>query len=143
MTFVARCTPFAFVALAACAPSQDVAMPEPAEGALLFAQNCAICHGANGQGGSTGTDGPPPADLTRLALANGGVFPREMVLTTVDGYNRQALGDQRMPEFGGFLGGETVPLDVSGTASAEDANLTPVPRALAALVAYLETLQVK
>ena len=77
----------------------------------------------------------PEADLMLLAQGNGGVFPRAAVLSTIDGYNRMALGDQRMPEFGGFLEGGTVPLDVG------DGRMTPVPRPLAALVTYLETLQ--
>lgn len=126
----------AALALSACVTPQNAAMPEPTEGAELFQQNCAVCHGADGKGGAdlAGAEGSP-ADLTLLARSNGGVFPREMVLSTIDGYNRMALGDQRMPEFGGFLEGATVPLDVG------DGRMTPVPRPLAALVTYLETLQ--
>ncbi|WP_412563859.1 c-type cytochrome [Thalassobius sp. MITS945101] len=122
--------------VSACVAPQDTAMPEPGEGAALYQQNCAVCHGADGKGGAD-LAGPAnsPADLTLLAQGNGGVFPRAAVLSTIDGYNRMALGDQRMPEFGGFLEGGTVPMDVG------DGRMTPVPRPLAALVTYLETLQ--
>jgi hypothetical protein len=40
-----------------------------------------------------------------------------------------------MPEFGALLEGETVPVEVDGT-------LTPTPRPLAALLAYLESIQI-
>lgn len=124
------------LAVSACVAPQDTAMPEPGEGAALYQQNCAVCHGADGKGGAdlAGAAGSP-ADLTLLAQGNGGVFPRAEVLSTIDGYNRMALGDQRMPEFGGFLEGGAVPMDVG------DGRMTPVPRPLAALVTYLETLQ--
>ena len=39
-----------------------------------------------------------------------------------------------MPEFGADLSGDLVPLDIDGV-------LTPTPRALAALLAYLESIQ--
>lgn len=122
--------------VSACVAPQDTAMPEPGEGAALYQQNCAVCHGADGKGGADlARAAGRPADLTLLAQGNGGVFPRAAVLSTIDGYNRMALGDQRMPEFGGFLEGGTVPMDVG------DGRMTPVPRPLAALVTYLETLQ--
>lgn len=133
--FLLLAAPVALV-VSACVAPQDTAMPEPGEGAALFQQNCAVCHGADGKGGADmAGDASSPADLTLLARGNGGVFPRAAVLSTIDGYNRMALGDQRMPEFGGFLEGGTVPLDVG------DGRMTPVPRPLAALVTYLETLQ--
>jgi hypothetical protein len=55
----------------------------------------------------------------------------------IDGYDRTGLPGQDMPEFGLLLEGETVPLDVG------DGVLTPTPRPLAALMAYLESIQVK
>lgn len=136
------------MSLIACVPVAEQDMPSAADGAALFAENCAICHGATGQGGpgmgpglglgmGPGADAAIPADLTQLSLRNGGSFPRIKVLSTIDGYNRMALGDQRMPEFGGFLTGEPVPVDLG------DGGLTPVPRPLAALMTYLESLQVQ
>lgn len=104
-------------------------MPEPPEGRALFVENCASCHGVD----ATGSIGP---DLTRLAAANGGQMPRAQVLSQIDGYGRGSLPAEAMPEFGSLLEGETVPLEVDGT-------LTPTPRPLAALLSYLESVQVE
>ncbi|UYV36123.1 c-type cytochrome [Rhodobacteraceae bacterium D3-12] len=116
-------------------------MPEPDEGALLFASNCAMCHGASGRGnGELAADiradlGRKPADLTRISAHNKGVFPRAEVLSYIDGYTRGRLERQNMPEFGLLLEGPTVPVDTG------DGVMTPVPRPLAALMVYLESLQ--
>ena len=118
--------------LAACA--QAISMPEPREGAALYAENCAQCHGASGKGDGPWGAGmvPPPADLTQLG---NGTFPRAHVLSVIDGYDRTGLPGQEMPEFGLLLEGDTVPVDVG------DGVLTPTPRPLAALLAYLESIQ--
>ncbi|TNF58217.1 MAG: cytochrome c [Rhodobacteraceae bacterium] len=113
------------VLLAACTIGSE--MPGPDEGAKLFAQNCTACHGANGTGGI----GP---DLTAIAQRNGGTFPRARMLSQIDGYAKGTHADRAMPEFGATLTGETVPVDIDGT-------LTPTPRPLAALLAYLESVQ--
>lgn len=120
-------------ALAACA--QTVSMPDAREGAAIYSENCAQCHGASGKG-----DGPwalsmtpPPADLTQLSTQGG--FPRAHVLSVIDGYDRTDLPGKEMPEFGLLLEGDTVPVDVG------DGVLTPTPRPLAALMAYLESIQ--
>ena len=123
-------------AFAACATPE---MPLPPEGAALYADNCAICHGPGGRGDgplAAGLD-PAPADLTRIAARGGGAFPRAEVLSQIDGYTRMDSADmpQDMPEFGLLLRGETVPVDVG------DGKLTPVPRPLAALMVYLESIQ--
>jgi mono/diheme cytochrome c family protein len=122
--------------LAACAHTVVTRdMPHPREGAALYAENCVQCHGASGKG-----DGPwarvmtpPPADLTRLDTEDG--FPRGHVLSVIDGYDRSDLAGKEMPEFGALLDGDTVPVDVG------DGVLTPTPRPLAALLAYLESIQ--
>lgn len=79
---------------------------------------------------------PAPTDLTQIAANNNGHFPRAHVLSVIDGYDRTGLPGQDMPEFGLLLRGDTVPIDVG------DGVLTPTPRPLAALLAYLESLQV-
>lgn len=119
-------------ALAACAP---LSMPEPPEGQALFAENCAQCHGAAGRGDGPWASAmtPRPTDLTRLAA--GGTFPRARVLSVIDGYDRTGLPGKEMPEFGLLLRGDTVPVDVG------DGVLTPTPRPLAAILAYLESIQ--
>ncbi|WP_417523140.1 c-type cytochrome [Marinovum sp.] len=124
----------ALVALAACKPNE---MPQAEEGRRLFVESCALCHGPSGRGDGPASDGltPPPADLTRIAARNGGVFPRAKVLSTLDGYTRTDLDGPGMPEFGDLLRGDLVPLDVG------DGILTPTPRRLVALMQYLEGIQ--
>lgn len=69
----------------------------------LFAELCAVCHGASGKG-----DGPAvaalrqrPADLTSLASSNNGEFPREMLQEFVYGKSKiNAHGSYDMPIWG-------------------------------------------
>lgn len=116
--------------LVACA---EVSMPGPNEGELLFADNCAACHGYRGEGGAL-IGGQSAPDLTQIAARNGGVFPQAEVLSQIDGYGRGKVSAEVMPAFGDLLKGELVPVDIDGT-------LTPTPRPLAALLAYLEDIQ--
>ncbi len=128
--------PMAAVGLAVLAACVANDMPEPAEGAVLFAENCAICHGTSARGDGPLAQGltPRPPDLTRIAQRAGGTFPRAAVLTQIDGYTK-APSAAGMPEFGALLYGPTVPVNVGGT------QPSPVPRSLAALLAYLESVQ--
>ncbi|MCB1916946.1 MAG: hypothetical protein KDG52_14670 [Rhodocyclaceae bacterium] len=72
-------------------------------GPAEFEGRCAVCHGLQGRG-----DGPfaalllrPPADLTRLAIANGGSFPAQRVRRTIDGREAVAShGPREMPIWG-------------------------------------------
>jgi hypothetical protein len=69
-----------------------------------FDEYCAGCHGANGAGNGSTTNvipGIKPADLTKIAAANGGVFPAEKVADMIDG-RRQIPSHQRfdMPFWG-------------------------------------------
>jgi len=71
-------------------------------GAQLFRENCAVCHGASGQG-----NGPmatqlrtAPPDLTRFAESNGGTFPSERVRQVIDGRDVASHGDPAMPVWG-------------------------------------------
>lgn len=123
----------ALALLAACATEEE--MPGPEEGAMLFSENCTACHDYRGQG-ATLASGRKAPDLTRISARNGGEFPRAKVLSQIDGYGRGKVSAEIMPEFGSLLEGELVPVDVDGT-------LTPTPRPLAALMAYLESIQVE
>ncbi|MDD9708130.1 c-type cytochrome [Seohaeicola sp. SP36] len=127
---------FGIVGLGAIVACATIDMPEPVEGQIVFDQNCALCHGDSGRG-----DGllaaklqPAPPDLTRITFREKDVFPRTRVLSVIDGYTRQTP-DEAMPEFGLLLEGETVPVVL------EDGTLSPVPRPLAALLVYLESIQ--
>lgn len=124
----------ALAALAGCAPDS---MPEPAEGRALYLGNCAVCHGIAGRGDGPAAAGldPAPSDLTAISRRAGGAYPTAHVLTVIDGYTRMDLPGQDMPEFGALLMGDTVPVAL------EDGSLSPVPRPLAALTTYLESIQ--
>jgi len=115
----------------------ETEMPEPAQGQALFQANCAICHGATGAGDGVLANGlsPAPANLTLISARNNDHFPRARVLSAIDGYTRMQSAGQNMPEFGLLLLGDSVPVDVG------DGVLTPTPRPLAALLAYLESIQ--
>jgi mono/diheme cytochrome c family protein len=53
----------------------------------LFIEHCASCHGRSGRGDGPGAEALAvrPADLTRLADRNGGVFPAAAVTQAIDG----------------------------------------------------------
>jgi len=73
-------------------------------GPELFKAYCATCHGKDGKGG-----GPvaaslriPPADLTRIAARNGGIFPFLQVQKVISGEQQQPAthGTREMPVWG-------------------------------------------
>jgi mono/diheme cytochrome c family protein len=121
--------------LAACLPAGS---PEaPADGAALYADYCAACHGPTGKG-----DGPAtaalssrPADLTALAARNGGRFPQVAVMAKVYGYaDGKGGGGGAMPEFGPLLDGPTVLVETAPGIA------TPTPERLVALAEHVERL---
>lgn len=117
-------------ALAACAP-------RPAEvGRAFYDANCAACHGADGRGGpaAAGLERPVP-DLTTIAARNGGVFDRNAVMSTIDGYYRRDDPNHPMPEFGATMEGRIVMVDTG------DGVLTPTPEVLVGLADFLLSLQ--
>ena len=112
----------------------DREMPTRDDGARIFADNCAACHGVDATGGDL-VGGARAADLTVLARDNGGTFPRAMALSAIDGYGKGQAQDV-MPEFGAMLVDvETVPVEIDGT-------FTPTPRPMAAVLFYLESIPV-
>ena len=119
----------AALGLAAC-------VDEPQDGRSAFLENCAACHGSDARGNGPAAAGleVPPPDLTMIAARNGGVFPRDRVMSTIDGLDRGAHFSTAMPEFGAG--------DLGDTVIVEDGGLgTPVPMQLLALTDYLESLQ--
>lgn len=117
--------------LAACGPDNE--MPTASDGAAIFAENCAACHGSDAKGRVLPAGGRAP-DLTTIAARNGGTLPRADTLSRIDGYGRGRVPSDVMPEFGALFEGPTVPVEVDGT-------MTPTPRPLAALLFYLESIQ--
>lgn len=123
-------------ALAACLPGLPQRDPQ-ANGARLYADYCAACHGPGGQGGGPAAEGlrPAPADLTRLAAQNGGTFPQVAVMAKVYGYHQgKGGGGGPMPEFGPLLEGPTVLVETA------PGVMTPTPEKLVALAEHVERL---
>jgi hypothetical protein len=68
----------------------------------MYLTYCASCHGMSGRG-----DGPVaeflrvrPANLTRFAAENGGVFPRAKLQRVIDGRDVGSHGNPDMPVWG-------------------------------------------
>jgi mono/diheme cytochrome c family protein len=78
-------------------------------GGDLYQFYCSSCHGSTGRGGSLRTDTAPPPDLTALTRANGGVFPRDRVRSTITfgtgGNQIRAHGTAEMPVWGTIFRG--------------------------------------
>jgi len=120
-------------------PLAQAAEDEPgvaARGRAAFNLYCSSCHGKTGQG-----DGPlasslkvAPADLTRLATANGGKFPFEKAYEAIDGRRPVAShGPSDMPVWG---------LSFQDPGKVTDQE--PAVRArIKDLIAFVETLQEK
>jgi mono/diheme cytochrome c family protein len=124
------------VTLAGLIACTQVSMPEPQDGQRFFAANCTACHGGQGKGDGPAAAGldPAPSDLTVLARANGGGFPRARALSYIYGTPDQSHLARVMPQFGGAMAEDLVPVVVDGVE-------TPTPRVLAGLLAYLESIQ--
>ena len=122
------------LALMACVPADP---HEDVSGRNAFLESCASCHGvdAKGTGSMAGGLDPRPADLTTIAARNGGTFPRDRVMSTIDGFASGAHFSPAMPEFGETDLGETVIVEESPGVG------TPVPERLLALADYLESIQ--
>jgi mono/diheme cytochrome c family protein len=95
--------------LLACLAASPVAAQDLDRGARLFAQNCAVCHGADGRGG-----GPmeqvlvvPPPDLTRITDRYGG-FPRTGLAWIIDGRDPILSHGGDMPIYGYVFGDMSV-----------------------------------
>lgn len=126
-----------FVLIAGAATAACVQTKEPINGQAAFMESCAACHGADARGaGDVGrTLDIVPPDLTVLAARNGGLFPRDAVMSTIDGLTRRPHFSADMPEFGAGDMGDTIIVENA------DGTGTPVPVRLLALADYLESLQ--
>ena len=117
-------------------PSRPPLVIESMAGMDLFHFYCSPCHGVDGKGhGPTAAAlKTPPADLTRIAVRNGGRFPRQQIIAFVSYGNPTiaiaAHGSRDMPVWGPIFIG----LDPS-------AVRTQVR--IENLVMYLESIQAK
>lgn len=99
---------------------------------------CMPCHGVNGKGDGAEASklSKPPADLSSLQAANGGVFPQQRVLDMIDGRTDvKAHGPREMPVWGRRY---RVPIDSQDTAKEADKRARAL---IGDLVEYLKTLQ--
>lgn len=120
------------IALALPATAQDAV-----RGAEAFTDHCAVCHGLEAIG-----DGPmapilmfAPADLTRLAARNDGVFPTARVVRRIDGREEVMAHGGPMPLFGEILGG------ASGVIDAPDGSPVFTTEEIVDITAWLATIQ--
>jgi mono/diheme cytochrome c family protein len=113
--------------------SAGASAAETPDGAKLFADHCAACHGSGAEG-----DGPVASVMTlsvpnlrTLAMRNGGTFPSESVRAYIDGRQmKPAHGDRQMPVWGDVFRGPE-----QGTAE------RTVRRRIAALVDFIAGIQ--
>lgn len=120
------------LALAACMERE-----EQPSGAEDFATFCAACHGLDGTGNGPSAAGldRKPADLTGLAVRNGGTFPGTRVMAKIWGYTGGRDGASPMPAFGPLLQGDLVPYDGG------DGIATPTPVRLVQIAEFVKALQ--
>jgi mono/diheme cytochrome c family protein len=77
--------------------------PVSMNGADLFKEYCAVCHGNDAKGAGPAADAlkKRPADLTQLARKNGGAFPELQVVNYIKGQDVVAAhGSRAMPVWG-------------------------------------------
>jgi mono/diheme cytochrome c family protein len=119
-----------------CTPNNSAPRTDAAYGKKLFSERCAACHGVNGGGGgiaSLGLGLKPPS-LRNLSASNDGIFPRDYIMSKIDGYSRNGHSSEVMPEFGKGDLGPIVQVE-------EDGLSTPIPADLLSLANYIESLQ--
>ncbi|MEP5011107.1 c-type cytochrome [Roseobacter sp.] len=110
---------------------------QPKTGAALFADNCAVCHGADGRGGGgAGVEGlsKTPPDLTQLAVQNGGVFPARAISISLESY---AVDGHRVPRLAGMADLQS---DETQRVRFDGDRLRTTPP-MAALLVYLDQIQ--
>jgi mono/diheme cytochrome c family protein len=113
----------------------DAQSTSAATGDYLFRTYCAACHGASAKG-----DGPlaesmrrRPANLTEIGKRNQGVFSADQVFKTIEGRTPvKGHGGPDMPVWGDVF-----------SKSSDGGDPAVVEARIKALVAYLESIQVK
>ena len=85
---------------------------EAVEGAVLYSEHCATCHGLSleGDGPMAGAMIMKPANLTALSSGNDGVFPLLRVVKRIDGRDPLVAHGSPMPVYGHFFEGDDTAL---------------------------------
>jgi mono/diheme cytochrome c family protein len=125
--------PFAQVALACafCLAGASLASAQ-STGQEEFGRHCALCHGLDGRGAGPLADAMKlvPTDLTRLSAGNNGEFPSSKVSDVIrNGGNVLGHGSSAMLAWGTYF--------------AERGAPKVAKERIAALVAYIKSLQQK
>jgi hypothetical protein len=103
-----------------------------------FMNYCAACHGVGGKGDGTVAEflTISAADLTQMALRNGGIFPRQRAIQVIDGRAQVSVhGERDMPVWGDWFKFEA---DSDG---AGEKTEKVVRERITSLVDYLESIQ--
>lgn len=126
---------FALACLVAAAfmPAGGAFGQQPANGAEEFRNSCAVCHGVRGRGDGLMAEvlTRKPADLSALERKNGGRFPLDRVIATIDGrFIVPGHGNRTMPIWGNVFREQN---------NGADANLAQ--QKILALAEYIRSLQ--
>ncbi|WP_270729365.1 c-type cytochrome [Shimia sp. Alg240-R146] len=107
------------------------------EGAALYLDHCATCHGLDldGKGPMAGVLTIKPTELRALAQDNDGTFPLVRVIKRIDGRDPLVSHGSPMPVYGRFFEG----FDVTMKTSSGQPVMTSKP--VSDLVAYLKSKQ--
>jgi mono/diheme cytochrome c family protein len=103
-----------------------------------FMNYCAACHGVAGKGDGTVAEflTISAADLTQMALRNGGIFPRQRAIEVIDGRAQVSVhGERDMPVWGDWFKFE------ANSDGAGEKTEKVVRERITALVDYLESIQ--
>ncbi len=84
--------------------AENVRLIGPLDGPALYKAYCAVCHGIDGHGTGpiASTLKAAPADLTKIAARNGGIFPAKKVEKVIAGEEQRGFehGTKEMPLWG-------------------------------------------
>jgi mono/diheme cytochrome c family protein len=127
--------PLALALACAGTPAEPTETQRIAAGRAEYETYCAACHGVEGDG--TGPVAPymtpRPADLRKIAVRHGGVFPHAKLEAWIDGRDPIAShGTRDMPIWGAAFREET---------ELDQLTETRVRGRIVLLVAYLESIQ--
>jgi mono/diheme cytochrome c family protein len=104
--------------LLGCFPAypQEPKLIESIQGADLYKTYCASCHGQDAKGGGpmAGSLKAAPADLTRIAIRNHGVFPTVRMQKMISGEDQPSSGHgtREMPVWGPIFSKVTRDVDL-------------------------------